>query len=150
MFLLRHCERTQPYCVIASLQPHTVIASERSERSNPLKTLNTKRNVQWGDCFTPTHLPTFRFAMTGWSNRGDCFVASLLAMTKRGVIASHFFLFVIASLMAIRRSNPPKTLNTKRNEQWGDCFTPTHLPTLRFAMTGWSNGEIASSLRSSQ
>jgi hypothetical protein len=45
-----------------------------------------------------------------------------LAMTERGVIASHFFLFVIASeqpycviasLITIRRSNLLKTLNTK-------------------------------------
>ena len=43
--------------------------------------------------------------------------------------------FVIASLMAIRRSNLLITLNTKRNVQRGDCFTQTHLPTLRFAMT---------------
>jgi len=49
-----------------------------------------------------------------------------LAMTERGVIAS---------LMAIRRSNLLETLNTKRDVQRGDCFTPAHLPTLRFAMT---------------
>jgi hypothetical protein len=57
-----------------------------------------------------------------------------LAMTERGVIESHFFLFVIASERS-ERSNPLKTLNTKRNVQWRDCFTPAHLPTLRFAMT---------------
>jgi hypothetical protein len=87
----------QPYYVIASLQPHNVIASEQPHyviaslitirRSNPLKTLNTKRSVQRGDCFTPTHLPTLRFAMTEWSNRGDCFVASLLAMAGKEGLA---------------------------------------------------------------
>ena len=51
---------------IASEQPHCVIASLITiRRSNPLRTLNTKRNVQRGDCFTPTHLQTLRFAMTG-------------------------------------------------------------------------------------
>jgi len=56
-------------------------------------------------------------------------------MTERGVIASHFFLFVIASERS-KRSNPLIPLDTKGNVQWGDCFTPTHLSTLRFAMTG--------------
>jgi hypothetical protein len=69
--------------VIASLQPHTVIASERSEQSNLLETLNTKRNVQWGDCFTPTHLPTLAVRNEIVECWGDCFVASLLAMTGR-------------------------------------------------------------------
>ena len=41
----------QPYCVIASEHSLFVIASERSERSNPLKTPNTNRNEQRGDCF---------------------------------------------------------------------------------------------------
>ena len=74
----RHCERI-PTFVIASLQPHTVIASEQPycviaslmaiRRSNLLETLNTKRNKQREDCFTPTHLPTLRFAMTDCCKR---------------------------------------------------------------------------------
>jgi len=125
--------------VIASEQPHCVIASLITiRRSNPLRTPNTNKNVQRGDCFTPEHLQTLRFAMTGWSNRGDCFVASLLAMTERGVIASEQPHCVIASLITIRRSNPPRTPNTNKNVQRGNCFTPEHSPTLRFAIAGWS------------
>jgi hypothetical protein len=70
----------------------------------------------------------------------QCFCYSIASEQPPHVIASEHS----------ERSNPPRTPNNNRDVQWGDCFTPIHLPTLRFAMTGWSNGEIASSLRSSQ
>jgi len=79
-------------------------------------------------------IPPERLTPTGMCNE-EIASGYALAMTERGVIESHFFLFVIASERS-ERSNPLKTLNTKRNVQWGDCFTPAHLPTLRFAMTG--------------
>jgi hypothetical protein len=54
---------------------------------------------------------------------------------RKGRHCERILPFVIASLITIRRSNLLISLNTKRNVQRGDCFTPTHLPTLRFAMT---------------
>ena len=60
-------------------------------------------------------IPSKRLTPTGMSNE-EIASGCALAMTERGVIESHFFLFVIASERS-ERSNPLISLNTKRNEQ---------------------------------
>jgi hypothetical protein len=116
------------YAIASEQLPFVIASLITIRRSNLLKTLNTKGNVQCGDCFTPTHLPTLRFAMT------DCCKRLLRRFAPRndekGRHCERILPFVIASLITIRRSNLLISHDTKGNVQCGDCFTPTHLPTL--------------------